>query len=360
MDIKIALIGVLLAAALIPMTAIAATVTIRPDSQGYYTAWTNAGCGSGSNEWQCVDENPANTSDYLYTSSSSTKETFGFQNVSLTSEAINSLTLYYYAKYYSGNRYNMQPLIRSGGTDYSGSTFSTTSSYAYYSQAYTTNPATGSAWTVGQINGLEAGMVASSSKPGAYVAQVYAVVDYSPLDTCSDSDGGNVPFTFGTTSGYLNGTSYSHNDYCVDSGNIMEYYCSGNYEQSQQESCGTDGYVGANYCMNGSVYRNWRDYYCASGACAYTDTPALQETCQYNCSNGTCTGPPDSCSDTDGFNTLVQGTVSGYYFGSPYSYTDWCVTNSSVAEWYCSGTHAYNVTLNCINATTTCLDGACV
>jgi hypothetical protein len=66
------------------------------------------------------------------------------------------------------------------------------------------------------------------------------------------------------------------------------------------------------------------------------------------------------CSDTDGWDTSVQGTVSGYTYEQPYSYTDSCATGSSVIEWYCAGEHACNVTLNCMNETTTCLNGACI
>lgn len=97
-------------------------------------------------------------------------------------------------------------------------------------------------------------------------------------DSCSDTDGGNFPFTFGTTSGYFNEIFYSHDDYCVDSSNIMEYYCSGDYEQSQQQSCGTDGY-GSDYCIGESIYQDFTDYFCSSGECDLNITPVFQEDC---------------------------------------------------------------------------------
>lgn len=82
-------------------------------------------------------------------------------------------------------------------------------------------------------------------------------------DSCSDTDEGNVITVFGTVSGYYNKLPYSYSDYCVDSGSINEYYCVGTHQQSQQQSCGTDGYVGNNYCKSGDVYRNYTDYYCS-------------------------------------------------------------------------------------------------
>lgn len=189
--------------------------------------------------------------------------------------------------------------------------------------------------------------------------------DCGEPDSCSDTDGGNVITVFGTVSGYFNNTPYSNDDYCVDASIILEYYCSGSYKQNQQQSCGTDGYLGNNYCMNNSVYKDWRDYYCSGGECDHTDTPTLQETCQYGCTNGTCNSPPNSCSDTDGgFVVTLQGTVSGYYGGNPYSYDDYCLGGNMsnwVQEYYCTGNQWTTYGYNCLYSNlTTCSNGACV
>ncbi|MFH1642209.1 MAG: hypothetical protein ABIC04_04880 [Nanoarchaeota archaeon] len=56
-------------------------------------------------------------------------------------------------------------------------------------------------------------------------------------DSCSDTDGGNYPLTFGTTSGYYNDNAYSNDDFCVDSANLVEYYCFGNYVYNWTFSC---------------------------------------------------------------------------------------------------------------------------
>lgn len=179
-------------------------------------------------------------------------------------------------------------------------------------------------------------------------------------DSCSDTDGGNVISIFGTTSGYFNNNPYSNDDYCVDAGNIMEYYCSGDYEQSQQQSCGTDGY-GSDYCQNGSVYRDYSDYYCSSGACYYSAIPELVEECYYGCTNGTCDPMPDSCSDTDGgWYPDFFGTVSGYLNEQPYSNDDYCVSNTTLKEYYCIGDYSYNWNFDCIGNFTACVNDACI
>lgn len=185
-----------------------------------------------------------------------------------------------------------------------------------------------------------------------------------PANSCGDTDGGNAPLVYGTTSGYYNYLPYSSNDYCVDSSNINEYYCSGVLEQSQQLSCGTDGYVGGNYCMSGSVYKDYNDYYCGAGACSYATTPTLQESCQYGCTAGVCDLLVDSCFDTDayavGFEAFVPGNVSGYYSGYPYHYADFCIDSTTVLELSCVGTQyaSSNISCSLLNATG-CSTGAC-
>jgi len=184
-------------------------------------------------------------------------------------------------------------------------------------------------------------------------------------NTCSDTDGGNLTAVFGATYGYFNNTFYNSSDYCVDSGNIREYYCFGPYSNSSQQSCGTDGYNGSSYCYNGDLYRTYLDYYCLRGACSLNVTMFLQQDCvdgQY-CTSGQCLWN-DTCSDTDGgiVMTLI-GTVSGLLNGTNYSYTDYCLGNGTqyLVEYYCSGGHEYSYNFNCdLNGTTQCVNGACI
>ena len=266
----------------VPSEATSNTVTIRPDGAGYRKGWANVGCSSGSSEWQCVDEDPADTSDYLKTSGTR-KETFTFDDTGLADETINSVTIYYYAKEHNKQANScFEAMTRSGSTDYlAGTQMCVGSSWEYVSHTYTTNPATGSAWTVAQVDALEAGMHGLNPDGGGRVAQVYAVVEYEEAgitDSCSDTDGGLNTWTFGTTSGSFNETNYSNDDYCVDSSDVMEYYCNGDYEQSTQASCGTD-YYNDSYCIGDSVYKDLTDYFCSSGECDMSVTPVLQENC---------------------------------------------------------------------------------
>ncbi|PIN88809.1 hypothetical protein COU61_03330 [Candidatus Pacearchaeota archaeon CG10_big_fil_rev_8_21_14_0_10_35_13] len=190
--------------------------------------------------------------------------------------------------------------------------------------------------------------------------------DCGVQDSCSDTDNGQVSNVQGTTSGFLNNNAYSNTDLCADTGNVKEYYCSGNYEQNTTVSCGTDSY-GSNYCQNGNIYKDYTDKFCSTGSCGATTTAQIVENCTYGCSNGTClTQPANSCNDSDGgTNYWNNGTVTGYYDGQSYSNTDYCVNpnnSTGMVEYSCSGTVMQQAYLDCalLNATLSCSNGACI
>lgn len=188
---------------------------------------------------------------------------------------------------------------------------------------------------------------------------VNCLIDCGYPDSCNDSDNGLNFIVAGAILGYLNNQFYSIGDYCIDSSNLNEYYCSGNYGSSQQQNCGND-YYGANYCSNGSVYRSFNDYFCASGKCDSSVSSQLVEECNFGCINGTCNPIPNSCTDSDGNNWLTQGTVNGTYLENPYSYIDFCATENNLVEFYCYNTLALNFTFDCAINYTSCSNGRCI
>ncbi|MFH1916802.1 MAG: hypothetical protein ABIJ21_06070 [Nanoarchaeota archaeon] len=236
---------------------------------------------------------------------------------------------------------------------------------------------------------------------------VSTVVLAAPKYSCSDTDGGNLPFTFGTVSGNYNKVPYSYGDYCIDSGNLREYWCNTKYWAYTDQSCGTDyygsnyctgnvvykdltdyscgsgicdsqvvpevvqdcdasdGYYGTNYCLYDNVYQDYLDYYCSGGACPYDTTPTLVEACNWGCTAGVCDPQPNSCSDTDGgINLPVLGTVSGFYINQTYNYTDFCVDSDQLYEYYCGGNYQYGFATSCSGGNQTnytgCSVGRCV
>jgi hypothetical protein len=180
------------------------------------------------------------------------------------------------------------------------------------------------------------------------------LADCGYADSCLDTDGGNVITTNGTTSGYFNDVSYSNGDYCIDSGTINEYYCSGNYQTSASQSCGSDTY-GSNYCSNGDIYKDYNDYSCSSGACDYSTTAQVVETCTNGCSGDTCITYNNNCTDTDGGYVIgTKGYNYGMYNDESYDYADYCQNNETLMEYFCSG-EDWNIT----DVFCTCINGAC-
>ena len=189
----------------------AATLTIRPDAQGARTGWANTGCSSGSNEYKCVDEVLVNTSDYLSDTGTS-KETFTFSNSGLSSQTINSVTLYYYAMWQTSSANScFQAMTRSGGVDFlPGVQLCAGANWSTLSHAYTTNPATGNAWNVSSVDALEAGMAGLNPNGGGRVSQVYAVVDYDSqpvADANAVPTSGVVPLAVNFTGSVTGGDS---------------------------------------------------------------------------------------------------------------------------------------------------------
>jgi len=157
-------------------------------------------------------------------------------------------------------------------------------------------------------------------------SSVYAFIDFSELlgritgmvTYCTDSDGGLNYYTKGVTKL----SWYSREDRCTSDGKkVIEYYCSGN------------ALIGKMYtCPNG----------CKDGACISIATIAVQ-TNQTN----------QTCEDSDGGkNYYVKGNASG----SNGIFTDYCIMNDTLVEYYCSG----DLVLPEYHMCDRCLNGACI
>ena len=92
---------------------------------------------------------------------------------------------------------------------------------------------------------------------------------------------------------------------------------------------------------------------CGDKVCEGGET---QQSCSSDC------GILNSCNDTDGGITVnVRGNVTGLFNGGVYTLVDFCLTNTTLQEYYCVGTSATNTTYNCkTNITMNCTVGACI
>jgi len=127
---------------------------------------------------------------------------------------INSVTTYIVVRNDVSGRGNYATTIKTNATVYDGTTYSPSLlAWNTYSTTYTTNPNTGAAWTVAQIDALQIGvkmMGEYDAGAGTYLAgrctQVYAVVDYTPPPTVSTQDATNLCSIYANLNGNITDT----------------------------------------------------------------------------------------------------------------------------------------------------------
>ena len=142
-------------------------------------------------------------------------------------------------------------------------------------------------------------------------------------------------------------------DYPKDSG------CQDKYDSSEAICV-----VGSTSCGVGECRRTST---CVKDKSSCTPGTPSAEICgdgKDNDCNGVVDNGCDTCSDTDqtnfgGINAEVRGTVSGIKNGRPYSFTDSCVSERYLNEYYCRGTEAVNTTFDCWNNANSCNEGKC-
>lgn len=130
-----------------------------PIATGTYVGFLASGSAT---TWQSIDEIPANSTDFAYSSVSGTKSTFVMSDVSglPAGASISRLWIELYAKETAATGDAVAPLLRSGITNVTGTSQSLTIAFArYISPEYTTDPNTSGTWSVTSVNAIEAGGV---------------------------------------------------------------------------------------------------------------------------------------------------------------------------------------------------------
>ncbi len=280
----------LLMSLMVVSVAAADVLKIRPDGQGSRKQWTNINCPGGDDEWQCVDEEILNNTDRLEATDDNKKESFTFGDTGLTTETINYLKLVFDAKWIDSSNKCFTPVIVINSTGYQlwNDTICLTSTPDKYQVQVDNNPATGSAWTVGEVDDLVAGMTTGTTNSGGSVRRMFVNVNYDPLqtcgndeiegtetcdgtdlggetcasqgfdggtlscnancdgfvttscydNTCSETDNGNDPWwPYGWTQGDFEGAAYNYTDVCLNTSHLQEYYCDGDVWASTVIRC---------------------------------------------------------------------------------------------------------------------------
>jgi hypothetical protein len=161
------------------------TAYLLPVADGNYTSFTAAGA---ANDWQCIDD-PVGAPDDATTRVSLTGTTTPTRESAVlgaygSGGTINSVTITGRAIRSGTGTGSIRIFLRIGGTDYDGDSQNLPSgaSYANYTQAWATNPATGLAWTSADLAALEAGVLITNGgiTNTSSLTQLYAAVDYTP------------------------------------------------------------------------------------------------------------------------------------------------------------------------------------
>jgi hypothetical protein len=131
--------------------------TLSPSGNGTYSQLVGSDSDS-INNYLLVDEHPFSSTDYVGSPTTGQKDSYAISDLPAGVTTV-------YGVQVSGQMFKSDAtvaqsrlFIRSGGTDYGGSTRTLITSPVNYYEYYSTNPATGLAWTPSDVNNLESGM----------------------------------------------------------------------------------------------------------------------------------------------------------------------------------------------------------
>lgn len=134
---------------------------IKPNGAGNYTQLTPT--GSATN-WQNVDDIPFSTADYNSSPTAGQKDTYAYSNLVATTGTILGSVIHFAANKNLAGFKKGRRVIRIGGTDYNGAdTPVLSASVRYFSEVLPVSVATAAAWTISEVNGLEAGFEVRSA-----------------------------------------------------------------------------------------------------------------------------------------------------------------------------------------------------
>jgi len=137
----------------------------RPGT-GYVVARVPTGAGTttaltpstGVTNWSLVDEIPPNTTDYVFSGTPDTYDTYA-KSTALPASAISVIAVggYHYALRDGIVVNNARHVVRTGGVDYFGVNTAVSTSYSAGLYTWNVNPGTLTEWTVAELNAAEVG-----------------------------------------------------------------------------------------------------------------------------------------------------------------------------------------------------------
>lgn len=131
--------------------------TLSPNGNGNYSQLTNSASNS-TNNYSYVDELPYSSTDYVGSATTGLKDSYTMSDLPAGVTKVYALQVSGMMAKSDATLAQARYFVRSAGTDYPAATHALTTSFTGFYDMYTTDPATGVAWTVSGVNNVETGL----------------------------------------------------------------------------------------------------------------------------------------------------------------------------------------------------------
>lgn len=177
-----------------------ATETLRPNGAGSETNIPIYAPDTGEANWEDVDEETADDLTTCLRARDTTnwlRDLYDIPAHSVGSGVINSVTIHFRWRSHPEVSMSARSAVRTHSTTYDGTEKEVGAGGGYDwhddTEAHTTNPYTGSAWTWSEIDAMEIGASIKTSiiNYGCFLTQVYVVIDYTPVTEKTSSETGS-------------------------------------------------------------------------------------------------------------------------------------------------------------------------
>lgn len=127
-----------------------------PDAIGAHSQW--APTPAGANYTAVNEVSPNDDTSYVSDLTPGDLDSYGFSDLSPSTGAVKGVQTVPYARKDDAGTRTIAPMARHGVTDYPGPNHNISNTYAYFPDVWETNPGTGLAWTVADVNADEFGV----------------------------------------------------------------------------------------------------------------------------------------------------------------------------------------------------------
>lgn len=131
-------------------------VPLLPSGNGNSSGMTGSDADQTDN-YALVDEDPIVTTDYVESATQGHKDTYAMGNLASTSVSVYGAQVTLIAQKDDAGAKYLRPIVRTGSTDYAGTSVALGTAWVGITEIWEQNPNTSLDWTATDINGIEVG-----------------------------------------------------------------------------------------------------------------------------------------------------------------------------------------------------------